>query len=123
MEFYNQVRPGESDSAGTLVDAPGQQLFDRKGAGTIIGIMKTYGIDMTNNVRRQLDENMAKQYDKLIVMAEPETVPAWLRHDPKAEIWTIPDPKGQDVETTTSIVKQVKGHVDTLIASQFPVRR
>jgi protein-tyrosine-phosphatase len=115
MEFYNQTHPGESDSAGTNVDEPGQKLLDRDGAPTIIGVMKHYGIDMSQNIRKQLTPEMAQPYSKLVVIAEPETWPDWLKHDPRVEIWTIQDTKGQDTPTTERIVAELKTRVQALL--------
>jgi protein-tyrosine-phosphatase len=114
MELYNQIKPGESSSAGTAVDEPGQKLSEREGAVNIIEVMKDYDIDMSHNIRKQLNEDMAAKYDKLICMAEPETIPEWLNNHPKTAIWTIQDPKGQDVETTRIIVRQIKERIRTL---------
>ena len=114
MELYNQLHPGDADSAGTIVDNPGERLIDRKGAVNIIEVMREDGIDMSNNTRKQLDISMVSQYDKLVVMAEEDTIPEWLKKEPKATVWTIQDPKNQDVETTRSIVNQLSDLVRAL---------
>ena len=114
MELYNQLHPGGADSAGTIVDNPGERLIDRKGAVNIIEVMQENGIDIANNIRKQLNEDMIDQYDKLVVMAERDTIPEWLKKEPKAIIWTIQDPKNQDVETTRSIVGKLRDLVRTL---------
>lgn len=83
MELYNQLYPGNADSAGTIVDNPGERLIDRKGAVNIIEVMREDGIDMSDNTRKQLDISMVNQYDKLIVMAEKDTIPEWLKKSPR----------------------------------------
>lgn len=114
MELYNQLHPGDADSAGTVVDNPGEKLIDRKGAVNIIEVMREDGIDMSDNIRRQLDISMVNQYDKLVVMAEKDTIPEWLKQEPKAVAWTIRDPKDQDIETTRLIVNQLSDLVRAL---------
>lgn len=114
MELYRQ-QGGKADSAGTKVDAPGTTLAERPGAINILGIMKEdYGIDMIHNVRTQISQGNAKDYDKIIVMAERETVPQWLFDDARAEFWDIDDPKGKDVATTRRVVQEVQQKVASL---------
>lgn len=111
MELY-RLHGGIGDSAGTRVDVPGQQLADRPGAATILHVMlKTYGRDMSRNLRTQITPENAAGYDKLIVMAEPETIPAWLREDTKTELWHIPDPAGRDEAATLDIVWKIEEKV------------
>lgn len=114
MELYRR-NGGSADSAGTKVDEPGTTLSQRPGAVNIVNVMRdNYGIDMNANVRTQLTEGMASHYDKLIVMAEPETWPEWLRQDKRTVYWDITDPKGQDMPTTRSIVHQIHKKIDEL---------
>jgi len=112
--FYNQRRPGGAESAGTIVDNPGEVLSSRVGAVNIINAMQEYDIDISQNTRTQLTEAMAGKYEKLIVMAEPENIPQWLKNNPKTEIWTIKDAKGQDLNTTRVIAGQIKDRVARL---------
>lgn len=114
MELYRKYG-GTADSAGTKVDTPGLTLAERPGAVTIVGILREdYEIDMIHNIRTQIDEDLASQYDMLVVMAELETVPSWLLNSHKAVFWKIDDPKGQDVQTTRRIVREVEAHVRKL---------
>ena len=114
MEFYNQLAPGQGASAGTIVDAPGETLKERPGAIPIIIVMREYSMDMSDNTRTQLTETMLDDYEKLVVMAEPETVPEWLANNPKTVIWNIEDPKGQSLEKTREIATQIKARVEEL---------
>lgn len=114
MELYRQ-KGGTADSAGTKVDTPGATLAERPGAVNIIQILrKEHGIDMIHNVRTQLSESSAAQYDRLVVMAEPETWPEWLENDSRKVYWEIQDPKAQDLNTTRRIVDQIQKEVDQL---------
>lgn len=114
MELYRR-NGGDADSAGTKVDEPGTTLRQRPGAATIVNVMRDdYSIDMNSNIRTQLTEDLASPYDKLIIMAEPETWPEWLMHDKRATYWNITDPKGQDTPTTRSIVREISDKINTL---------
>lgn len=115
MEMYRK-KGGTADSAGTNVDAPGKTLAERPTATTIVQVMREdYDIDMIHNVRTQLTQELAEPYDRLIVMAEPETWPEWLRHDKRVTYWEIMDTKGQDLATTRRLVHEINDKVDTLI--------
>lgn len=107
MELFNRLHPGEAESAGTIVETPGQLLRDRVGANVIIDVMKGYGVDMSENVRRQLTPDMLKDYQRVIVLAEPEAIPSWLKGD-NVLFWNIPDTKGQSPETTHEIVQVIE---------------
>ena len=114
MEFYNQLVPGKGASAGTLVDLPGQRIGDRPGAANAILVMKEHGVEMSDNTRRQVTEDMLADYDKIIVMAKPETVPDWLQRSPKTEIWTVGDPKGKNLDEVRETFKLIKLKVENL---------
>lgn len=114
MELWRQ-KGGQADSSGTKVDTPGLTLLERPTSRTIVGIMwDKHGIDMIKNVRTQISQENAADYDKIIVMAEHETVPQWLFDDKRAEFWSIQDPKMQNYETTLRIVGEVQDGVEKL---------
>ncbi len=115
MEFYNQLVPKGADSAGTIVDYPGEKLKDRLGAATIVTAMKEVGIDMTENIRTQIRPHDIDKYDQIIVMAEPETIPEWLKSNKKTIIWTIKDAKDQPIEVTRQIRDELKAKVQQLV--------
>ncbi len=114
MELYRQ-RGGKADSAGTKVDQPGQVLADRPGATIIVDVMRaSYGIDMSRNTRTQITPARAAGHDKLVVMAEPETIPAWLDEDSRTLRWIVDDPKGQDEATTRMIVCRIEREIEAI---------
>ncbi len=111
MELY-RLHGGIGDSAGTRVDVPGQQVASHPAAATILHVMQEmYGLDMSHNLRTQITPENAAWYDKLIVMAEPETIPEWLREDARTELWHIPDAAKQDEATTRNIVRMIEEKV------------
>lgn len=114
MEFYNQLCPGDATSAGTMVDIPGQKLKERGPAVEVVLAMKELGIDMSENIRRQLKPDMLTQYDKVVVLAEPESIPEYLRKAPNVEIWDVEDARGKTVEQAKVIRDQIKEKVEEL---------
>lgn len=116
--FYNELDPGNAFSAGTIVDEPGQLLKDRPGAANAITAMQEEVIDIAHNRRRQLEPKGLSGYDRIVVLAEPESVPDWLSLAPNAEFWEVDDPKGQDMETTRKIRDHIRCLVDDLYDDQ-----
>lgn len=116
MELFRQMGR-EADSAGTKVDAPGATLAERPSAKNVLQIMREeHGVDMINNVRTQITQDIAQPYDQIVVMAEHETIPEWLLNDPRAIFWKIDDPKGQDMAFVRRVVGEVREHIETLAA-------
>jgi len=114
MELY-RARGGQADSAGTYVNKPGTTLAARPSSVTIRDIMKhDYTIDMSRNRRTQLTKKSTDKYDRLVVITDPKSWPAWLKHDPRLVYWKIPDTKGQDTAATRNIVRAIKSKVDRL---------
>jgi protein-tyrosine-phosphatase len=114
MGLYNATHIDKSESAGTITHFQDVSLKDREGAENIVQAMKEVGIDISNNKPRQITPEIVNDFDKVIVMAEPETIPDWLKNNPKTEVWTIQDAKDQDIETTRKIVEQIKSKVSVL---------
>lgn len=115
MELYRKAG-GQADSAGTKVDMPGTTLVERPGAANIVQVMREdHGIDMIHNVRTQLTEDLALPYDTLVVMAEPETWPGWLKNDKRVIYWKVLDTKGQDLSTTREVVGIINSKIQTLL--------
>lgn len=107
-EFYNKLYPGDAESAGTIVDLPGQKLKDRRKLVEVVVVMKEYGIDMSENQRTQLTSAMLDKYDKIIVMAEPETIPDYLHGNSRVEIWNVEDAKDKPLDKARIIRDQIK---------------
>jgi len=112
--LYNEIHPNDAESAGTLVSNPSIALRDREKANTIINVLLENGIDISNNHPRQVDESLVEKFEKLIVMAEPESIPNWLGSNPKTIVWTIQDPKDQDIDTTRKIVNIIHSKIKEL---------
>lgn len=114
MELYNRMHPGESESAGTEVDLPGEKLLYRIPAQSALKVMQEIGIDMSENTRRQLYPEMLASYEKIIVMSEPELTPDYLKNCPRAERWNIEDLRYKSVDEARVIRDQISANVDLL---------
>lgn len=112
----------ETLSAGTKVVSPttgesrhGQILKDTKGAENVILALREKGIDVSNKRRVQLDPGLVEWADKIVCMAEYETIPDYLLNSPKVAFWNIADPKGTTLEVHRLIIDQIEGLIKGFI--------
>ncbi len=113
--IFNKLADGKyiSTSAGTKVfnkegeSRDGVLLKNTLGAENVILSLAQIGIDASDNSRTQLTPEMLNACDKAIVMAEPETIPDYLRESDKAIYWEVEDPKGMDLEDTSKIRNEI----------------
>lgn len=120
--LFNTLSKGKdvAISAGTRVvregsNKEGQKLKYKSGAEEAIVALQEIGIDASENVRNQLTPEMLAEADKVIVMAQPETIPEYLAKSNKAIYWNVPDPHGQSLEFTRKVRNQLQDLVGELI--------
>lgn len=122
--LYNLLtKSNDADSCGIEVDQPGQLLGDRsKQPGSevdkVIAVIKEVGPDISKTPRRQFQINMLNDYDKVIVMLEPEMVPEYLKNQPNVEFWQMKDPKGEGIEGMRRGRDAIKARIEEVIARQ-----
>lgn len=120
MELFNKFTGLDADSAGTKVDDKENEMIKEiPPAEVIIRLMKKEGVDVSENKRHQLTPEMVEKFDKIIVMAEPETFPDYLKNSPKMEYWKVEDPNGMNDADTAKIVSQIKSKVLKFIEENF----
>ncbi len=103
-------------SAGTKVfEGENQKIKDIPIAEPVIRFMEKEGIDVSENNRIQLTPEMVQEFDRIIVMAEPETIPEYLSNSSKMEFWDIEDPKGMNDEGYEKIISQIKSKLKQFI--------
>jgi len=86
-------------------------------AEPVIRFMKEENINVAENTRTQVTAKMEKEFDKVIVIAESETIPDYLSESEKSEFWDVKDPKGMDDQNFKEIVDQIKLRVRKFILS------
>ena len=112
--LYNSSHPeGGPDSAGTIVDVPGQYLVDAPAPKTIAA-MQELGIDVSHYTRQQVTPEMLSAYDKVVVMSEPENTPDWLRDNAKTVLWDVLDTKHLASDGTREIRDEIKRRISEL---------
>lgn len=123
-EIFKQLTNGEHEtsSAGTKVydkegvSQDGKKLGDLVAANEVVNSLKEIGVEAGDNVRTQLTPEMVEAADKIIVMAEPETIPDFLKNSDKVTYWEVGDPKGMDQEGTNKIRDQITELVKDFIS-------
>jgi protein-tyrosine-phosphatase len=103
--LLKKLRPDLNvSSAGTqVINAPsgdkrGIYLKDTEGGRKVVEVLKEVGADASNNQRTQLTEEIVNAADRIIVMAELESIPDYLKMSPKMTYWNVADPKKTDID-------------------------
>ncbi len=115
MEYFKRFSDDQTDSAGTRVTVPGERIGDREDAQPVLQSMNEDGIDMSDNTRTPLTEDMLDDYDKVIVMAEQDRTPEWLSSSPKFEYWEVTNVNGLPVDEVTRVRDIIKNKVRELV--------
>ncbi len=113
--LFKKYSKHEVISAGTIVDNEGQILKNLPGAQEVITSLKKEGIDISKNKRNQITPKMVDWADKIIVMAEKETIPDFLLNSQKAIIWEIEDLKGGSLGNHLKRIPKLKDKVLSFI--------
>lgn len=88
-------------SVGTKVgEKDGQTLRERGGVEKTLTVMNEIGLDVLDNTRTQLTEEMLSRVDVVISMIGPEDCPEFLINDTRTIYWKIVDPYKQTLEFT-----------------------
>lgn len=114
------AKAGHAASAGTMVgNDDGQTIAERAttspGAQHVIDILKEEGVDISANRRTQVRETMLEEYDKIIVMAEKETIPGFL-HGDNVVRWHIDDLEVKNLANTKALKEEIKAKVLQLVS-------
>ncbi len=89
---------------GTLLKNDGELALN-----AVRNIKKLTGIDLSNNKRKMLTEEMLKLAEKIIVMADKNSLADWiLSYKDKMEYWEINDPKDYDFDGYKDVVQKIK---------------
>lgn len=105
-------------SAGTRVSKEDERLKERpeKVMGFVIKVMKEVGIDISNNKMALVTPAMVKWADKIIMMAQKETIPDFLLGNKKMVYWDVEDAKSNsDYKFLVKSREKIKGLVENLV--------
>ncbi len=105
-------------SAGTKLSGPEEPLENlRPALNEVLDVMREIDIDISQNIRKQITEEMVQDADKIIlVVDENDPIPDFLKSSPKIVAnWHVLDPKGKDLDFTRNVRKQISDLVDQFI--------
>jgi len=95
---------------------PSRKLKDAPIQRPIKYIKREFGADIGEKERQQLVPEMIGTADIVIVIAEKERWPDYLKEGGKVVFWDLPDPFGQADDLAEELYKQVRQRVEQLVA-------
>jgi protein-tyrosine-phosphatase len=125
--YFNKLSRHTADSAGIAVDElivklhlRGRTLKDvtsisRAAEYTLECIRNEFGVDIADKERQQLTPAMVDAADLIVVIAEKQQWPAYLKEGGKVVFWDIPDGAGQDDAFVYDVFTQVRRRVEQLV--------
>ena len=121
--MFNQLSDVPSTSAGTVADAiiertnpVSRRLKD--GGSSAITYLSEQGIDVSESLRDQLTSEMLQEADKVIVMADEDNWPDYLRNSGKVVVWTIEDTRGMSPDSARPLYEEIKRRVQELVGER-----
>ena len=119
--YFKLVSSHDATSAGTLADEmlarsnpPNRQLKDSQKRRSV-GYMSQYGVNISEHERTQLTPEMVAQADRVVVMAEKETWPAYLVESDRVIFWDITDSVDMEDDEARKIFDDVRLRVEELV--------
>ena len=104
-----------AESAGTRLSGPSCPLTELPLAENVVTVMVEEGIDVSQHCRKLVTKDLLDEADVVVSMAEPETVPDFVKEHHGFIAWEIDDPKGTDLETH----RRIKDEIKTKMLEQF----
>jgi protein-tyrosine-phosphatase len=89
--------------------------ISRAAAYTLECIRNEFGVDIADKERQQLTPATVDVADVVVVIAEKEHWPAYLKEGGKVVFWDIPDGAGQDEAFVYDVFTQVRRRVEQLV--------
>ena len=118
--LFNQLSGEPATSAGTRADAivemtkPSSRRLKDAGSSAIT-YMSEQGVDVSESLREQLTPELVQEADKVIVMADKDTWPDYLRNSDKIVVWEIQDTRGMGPDSARPLYDEIKRRVQELI--------
>jgi len=119
--FYEKYSGLKAEAAGTgkrTHEKQGEKIKDIPEAEFVIRCMKEEGLDLSERFRSPLTPEKVNGADKIIIMAEKETIPDYLTNSSKTIYWEFDDPLGATYENTRRVRDEIKSKVLELIKTE-----
>jgi protein-tyrosine-phosphatase len=119
--YFQTVSQHECDSAGIGVNEtirrgrlPFKRLKDNPTQRSVQYIRRECGVDIADKERQQLVPAMVDTADLVVVIAEKQRWPGYLKEGGKVIFWDISDPSGQADEVAYYLYREVQRRVEQL---------
>jgi len=115
--IFNSIsKKHKATSAGTEKGrVTGHELRDFPEHSNLFVCMDEIGLDIRKNISKLLTFEIVKNADKIIVMAEKEIWPDYLKNSNKIVFWEIEDMCGQSLDKFRKARDQIKSLVEKLV--------
>lgn len=104
-------------SAGTKLSGPEQPIGELlPGIKEVLDVMKEVGVDISQNIRKQVTEEIVNDVDKIVLVVDDnDPIPEYLVNNSKVTRWAVPDPKGKDLDFTRTVRNQISDLIKQFI--------
>lgn len=121
--MFNRLSTNRAECAGTRVhQREGQTLkevveeaADRGVSVVVLRMMAEEQMDLSENTRKQVTAAMVDAADKVIVMADKDTLPDYLLANEKVVFWDLLDTLEASYEFVLTVKEQIKQRVHELV--------
>ena len=110
--LFTKIYNKQCVSVWTVVwDNEWVKIKDIPEAEKVIGVLLEEWIDVSNNTRKQLTEEICNNAERIIMMAEPETIPTYINNYNNVTYWDVDNPKWMDYEWHKRVMNEIKEHI------------
>lgn len=120
---FDTLSKHNSESAGIAVNEriaamklPSRKLKDNLNQRSVEYVRREFGLDIAEKERQQLTPEMLDSSDLVIVIAEKERWPGYLKEGGKVVFWDIQDAFGMTDDFAYDVYRQVRRRVEQLVA-------
>lgn len=123
--LFNRLSTNHAESAGTRVqkdNREGQTLGEvveeaaaRGVSVVVLQLMAEEQMDLSENTRKQVTAAMVEAADKVIVMADRDTLPEYMLSCEKVVFWDLVDTLEASYEFVLAVKEQIKQRVHDLV--------
>ena len=120
--YFTKLSQHDSDSAGIAVNdliakgnLAGNKLKDMPTRRSVEYIGREFGVGISEKERQQLTPALIDNSDLVIVIAEKERWPGYLKEGGKVVFWDVPDAVGRADDFAYDVYRQVQRHVEELV--------
>jgi protein-tyrosine-phosphatase len=121
--YFETLSKHDSESAGIAVNErlaamklASKKLKDNPSQSSLRYIRRELGRDISEKEKQQLIPEMITTADLVVVIAEKERWPGYLKECNKILFWDIQDPVGMADESADDVYRQVQRRVEQLVA-------